>query len=84
MSGFENIEATELSPDEMNEAAGGVLRYKPLKEKAGFIVYRVRTGDTLIKLASSFKCSVRDIMDWNPKIRDKNRIYIDEYLYIRA
>ncbi len=84
MSEFENTEAMELSLDEMNEAAGGANRYKALTEKAGFVVYKVVKGDNLSRIAAKHHCTVRELLAWNPKITDKNRIYVNEYLYIRA
>ncbi len=83
MSEFEMNEAVELNLNEMNEAAGGANRYMPLTEKAGFRIYKVQKGDTLIRIASRYHCSVSDILAWNPKITDKNRIYINEFLYLR-
>ena len=84
MSEFENMEALELSMDELDQAAGGASRYNRLAEKAGFIIYKVQKGDTLTKIAHTHRCTVADIMRWNPKITDKSRIYANEYLYIRA
>ena len=84
MSEFENMEALELSMDEMDKAAGGANRYKPLNEKAGFIIYKVKKGDNLSRIAAAHRCTVADLLRWNPKITDKSMIYINEYLYIRA
>ena len=84
MSEFENLEAMELSMEEMDQAAGGASRYAPLKNKAGYIVYKVRKGDTLIRIASAHHCTVNDILRWNPKISDKRVIYANESLYIRV
>ena len=84
MSEFENMEALELSMEEMDQAAGGASRYKPLSQKAGFIIYKVQRGDTLTRIAAAHRCTVADIMRWNPKITNKSRIYANEYLYIRA
>ena len=84
MSEFENMEAVELSMDELDQAAGGASRYAPLKSRIGFLIYKVKAGDTLTKIANTYRCTVSDIMRWNPKITDKSRIYANEYLYIRA
>ena len=83
MSEFENMEALELNMDELDKAAGGASRYAPLANKAGYIIYKVRKGDSLGKIAIAFHCTVPDLMRWNPKITDKSRIYANEYLYIR-
>ncbi len=84
MSEFEKIEAMELNMEEMDQVAGGASRFKTVTEKAGFIIYKVKKGDTLIRIASTHHCTVSDILRWNPKITDKSRIYANEYLYIRA
>ncbi len=84
MSEFENMEALELSLEEMDQAAGGASRYAPLKAKTGYIIYKVKAGDTLSRIAGQHHCTVSDLMRWNPKITNKSRIYANEYLYIRA
>lgn len=82
MSEFENLEAVELNLDEMNEIAGGA--FKPLPPKTGFIVYQISKGETLGRIAKRFGYTVKDLLNWNPKITDKNKIYYGDYLYIRA
>ena len=82
MSELENKEAIELSMDEMNEVAGGA--FKPLNPKRGFIVYQISKGETLGRIAKRFGYTVKDLLDWNPKIVDRNKIYYGDYLYIRA
>ena len=82
MSEFENLEAMELSMDEMDQAAGGANRYAPLRNKNGYIIYKVKAGDTLSRIAGQHRCTVSDILRWNPKITNKSRIYANEYLYI--
>ena len=79
-----DIEKNELSAEEMSQASGGANRYKPLTDRPGFIIYKVRRGDTLIKIAKAHNCTEKDLMLWNPKITNRNEIYADEYLYIRA
>ena len=82
MSEFENLEAVELDMNEMNEVAGGA--FKPLPDKPGFIIYQISKGETLGRIAKRFGYTVKDLLDWNPKIVDKNKIYYGDYLYIRA
>ena len=82
MSEFENLEAVELDMNEMNEVAGGA--FKPLPDKRGFIIYQISKGETLGRIAKRFGVTVKDLMNWNPKIVDKNKIYYGDYLYIRA
>ena len=82
MSEFENLEAVELDMNEMNEVAGGA--FKPLPDKPGFIIYQISKGETLGRIAKRFGYTVKDLLDWNPKIVDRNKIYYGDYLYIRA
>ena len=82
MSEFENLEAVELDMNEMNEVAGGA--FKPLPDKRGFIIYQISKGETLGRIAKRFGYTVKDLLDWNPKIVDRNKIYYGDYLYIRA
>ena len=80
MTEFEN-KATELTPDELSGIGGG---YRKPAEKAGFIIYQIRKGDTLTRIAERHDCSVAELLRWNPQITDRNRIYAGDYLYIRA
>ncbi len=84
MSEFENIKAVELNENEMTNAAGGASRYDKLTPKAGFVIYTVRTGDSLGKIARSHSCTVNEILAWNPKITNPDKIYAGEQLYLRA
>ena len=84
MTAIETLKTMELGMDELDQAAGGVNRYKALNAKEGFIIYKVKAGDTLNKIARTYGCTVRELMAWNPKVTDKSMIYINEYLYIRA
>ena len=81
MTEFENMEAIELNLEDLDLATGG---YKRPAQKAGFIIYQIVKGDTLIRIASRFHCTVNDIMKWNPKITNKRLIYAGDYLYIKA
>ena len=76
---IENFEAVELSIEEMNEIAGG---YKPMAAKRGFTQIQIKKGDTLTRIARAYKCTVTDLMKWNPQIKNKNLIYAGAYLYI--
>ena len=82
MSEFENLEAVELNMNEMNEVAGGA--FKPLPDKRGFIIYQISKGETLGRIAKRFGYTVKDLLNWNPKIVDKNKIYYGDYIYIKA
>ena len=81
MSEFENMEAMELSMDEMKDIAGG---FKKPAEKEGFILYQVKKGDNLNRIAIAHHCTVKEMLKWNPQITDKNLIVVGQYLYIKA
>ena len=78
MSELENMVA-ELSLEEMDQVSGG---YKKPPAKPGYEIYKIKKGDTLGRIARHYQCTVADIMRWNPKISDKNKIYYDDYIYI--
>ena len=78
MSELENIVA-ELSIEEMGQVSGG---YKKPPAKPGYKIYKIVKGDTLHGIAKKNRCTVADIMRWNPKITDKNKIYYDDYIYL--
>lgn len=82
MTDFENMEAVELNAEEMNEVAGGA--FKALPAKTGFIVYRIQKGENLTRIAKKYKCTVSQLLSWNPKITDKNIIYAGDYIYVKA
>ena len=81
MSKFENTEAMELNLEEMDKVVGG--NKKPLVPMEGFIVYRIEQNDTLGRIAANHHCTVAQILNWNPKIRDKGNISVGDYIYIR-
>ncbi len=82
MSEFENNNAVELNETEMSGIAGGA--FKRPAEKDGFIIYQIKKGDNLNRIAIAHHCTVRSLLQWNPKIHDKNLIIVGDYLYIRA
>ena len=82
MSEFENNPAVELNESEMNEIAGGAFKMPAAKE--GFIIYKIQKGDNLNRIAIAHHCTVRSLLQWNPKIHDKNLIVVGDYLYIKA
>ncbi len=82
MSEFENNNAVELNENEMNEIAGGA--FKRPSEKEGFIVYQIQKGDNLNRIAIAHHCTVKALLQWNPKIHNKNLIIVGDYLYIKA
>ena len=80
MSETENRTAAELEPEQLEQASGGYARPK---DKEGYFVYQIKKGERLYDLAKRFCCTVEDILLWNPKITDRNKIYAGDYLYIR-
>ncbi len=79
MEDMENKLAVELDVAELGGVVGG---YKRPRDKEGFFIYKIVRGDNLTKIARRFDTTVKDIMRWNPKIKDKNLIYAGDYLYI--
>ena len=75
-------ENQELNMEQLDEVAGG---YKRPPEKAGFIIYQIKKGDTLIKIANKYGISDwRVIRKWNPHINpETNMIRTGEYLWIK-
>ncbi len=81
MTDLENMEAVELAAEELDDVVGGAYRIP--KAKDGFFVYQIQKGDTLTRIAEHYGCTIRDLMTWNSKIVDKNRIFAGDYLYIQ-
>jgi len=81
MTEFENYEALELTPEQMDEITGG---YKKLAAKKGFKIYQIKKGENLTRIANANKCTVADLLKWNPQIKNKNLIFAGAYLYIKA
>lgn len=80
MEELESKLVVELDLEALESVEGG---YKRLKEKKGYIIYQISKGDTLRKIAKHFGVSVTKILQWNPKITNKNLIYAGDYLYIK-
>lgn len=79
MSEFDK-EAVELSAEELEKIGGG---FKRPAEKDGFFIYQIQRGDTLYRLSRTYKCTVDDLLRWNPKITNRNLIITGDYLYIK-
>ncbi len=79
MSEFENMEALELSLDELEAIGGG---YKKPAEKAGLTIHQIKKGETLIRIANKYGDTVAELLKLNPKITDKNKIYAGDYIYV--
>lgn len=78
----------ELNLDQMEEAAGGKANYggyeKKPADKAGYVIYRIQSGDVLGRIARKFGTTVQKILAANPCIPDQNRIMAGYYIYIPA
>jgi len=74
--------AIELSEEELKKVDGGAVQYRRPEEKPGFVIYKIKDGDTLSRIAGNHRCTVKDIMAWNPYIINPSRIYAGAYLYI--
>ncbi len=81
MTDFENMEAVELSLEEMDQVAGGA--FKRPDEKKGFQIYQIKKGENLTRIAKKFKTTVAQILKDNPKITNKSLIYAGDFIYIR-
>ncbi len=81
MSELENFEAIEMTPEELAEVAGG--KYKKPAEKRGYFIYQIQPHDTLFKISRTYRCTVDDLLRWNPYITDRNLIRAGKYLYIK-
>ena len=71
MTEFENIEnyeAVELSIEEMDAISGG---YKPMAAKKGFTQIQIKKGENLTRIAKAHKCTVADLLKWNPRSRTR-------------
>ena len=73
-------ESMELNMEALNDVNGG---YKKPAEKAGCIIYQIKRGDTLGRIAKTYKTTVQELMLLNPKIKNRNLIYAGDYLYIK-
>ena len=79
----------ELNLNEMEEVAGGAGKdgpggsAKPLPPKAGCIVYQIKHGDTLTKIANTYKTTVAKIVAANKGlIINPSFIRTGFYIYI--
>ncbi len=64
----------EVSVEELEQAAGGAADYRR-------IVYVVKKGDTLIKIARRFGVTVDNLVHWNA-IRNRRLIIVGQKLVI--
>lgn len=75
----------ELSMEEMDTVFGGQGGSpRPLPERAGYIVYQIRRGDTLPKIARRFGTTAEQLKAINPTIHNVNDITAGYYIYVPA
>ena len=78
---------TELNLNEMEQVIGGKdeggYTRKP-KAKAGCIIYKIKSGETLGKIARAHGTTVEKIMKVNPELKNPNFIVAGCYIYIPA
>ena len=81
---MENLEKNnELELDELEGVAGGRGgSAKKLQPKAGCKVYRIQSGDTLIKIANHHHTTAEHLKKMNPTIHDINDITAGRYIYV--
>lgn len=63
----------------INRGADYLITITNAKPNGGYVVVK---GDTLIKIAARFGIRLRDIIEANPQIRNKNRIYIGDQIIL--
>ena len=77
----------ELNLNEMEEVVGGKNEGGYLKKPAartGRKIYRIVSGDTLIKIANRNNTTVDKIMAINPELKNRNFIVAGCYIYVPA
>ena len=77
----------ELNLNEMEEVVGGKNEGGYVKKpaaRAGRKIYRVASGDTLIKIAHRYNTTVDKIMAMNPELKNRNFIVSGCYIYVPA
>lgn len=80
---MENMKELNLSEMEMVSGGGndgGYERRPP--EKAGCWIYKIRSGDRLGKIASTYNTTVTKIMAVNPELVNESFIVTNHYIYI--
>ena len=77
----------ELNLNEMEEVSGGKneggYARKP-REKAGCKIYKIKSGDTLIKIAKHHGTTAEHLMRINPELTNRSIIVAGCYIYVPA
>ena len=75
----------ELNLEAMEEVVGGRGGSpKPLPPKAGFHVYQIQSGETLIQIARRFNTTAEHLKAINPTITNARDITAHYYIYVPA
>lgn len=75
----------ELNLEAMEEVVGGKGGSpKPLPEKAGYHVYQIQSGDTLIRIAKRYNTTAEHLKAINPTITNARDITAHYYIYVPA
>lgn len=73
----------ELTLNEMEKIVGGTGgSCRPLPDKEGFLVYQIRRGDTLGKIARRYNTTAEYLKSINPTIDNINDITPGYYIYV--
>ncbi len=76
---------SELNLNEMESVSGGQGGFpNPLPPKEGLKVYRIQSGDTLVRIARDCKTTVEYLMVINPTISNRKDITPGFYIYVPA
>ena len=77
----------EMTMNEMEEVTGGKneggFTRKP-RAKAGRAIYKVKSGDTLIKIAKRYGTTAQYLMTINPELIRMNYIVAGCYIFVPA
>ena len=65
---MEEMKMQQMTDEELDTVAGGA------RVTGKTVLYTVRRGDNLTKIAKRYRTSIQAIMDRNPIIKDKNFI----------
>ena len=77
----------ELNLNEMEEVVGGKNEGGYLRKpaaRAGRKIYKIVSGDTLIKIANRNNTTVDKLMAINPELKNTNYIVAGCYIYVPA
>lgn len=81
-------EMNVLNMDELENVTGGKnekgLEYKPKKIPKGCVLYQIKRGDTMKKIAQDHGITTAELMKLNPNIVNANSIVAGFYLFVPA